>query len=282
MADQRAPTEADVRLYAMTHPGRVRPNNEDNFIVCSFHKEIDVHFTSLPDTSRLVEGGEPLGFLAAVADGVGGAAAGEVASRESLETLARYAKTFIQTYLADEPGRDTTFLEQLRASLQASHERVLQEARQDRQGMATTLTMLMTRWPVAYVVQVGDSRCYVMRGGELFQISKDQTFAQQMVDAGADDTPSIRATWGNLLTSSMGGPVMKPDIGRVELMWHDIVLLCSDGLTAHVKDPQIQQILADARSARDACVALIDAALEGGGSDNITVVVAAAGSHLEA
>lgn len=270
---ERRPHESEVDLYGLTHVGRVRENNEDNFIVCSFRKEIDVHYTSLPSTSPFENIGERLGFLAAVADGVGGSEAGEVASRRSLEILASYASSCIQTYIANDLRRESEFVDQLRTAVMEAHANIVSEASRAAKRMMTTITMLMTRWPTGYVVQVGDSRCYVLRNGELYQVSKDQTLAQDLVDAGAGNVEQLNKTWGHVLSSSMGGKVISPVITKVDVKWNDLYLLCSDGLTGHVSDDQIREILLASSSAQQACEELVQAALVGGGSDNITVVI---------
>jgi protein phosphatase len=276
MPDEKSkPRDSELDIYGLTHKGLVRETNEDHFLACSFRKTIDVHYTNLPDLSRFEDVGERLGFLAVLADGVGGAEAGGVASRRTLEGLVYYALTGLKTYLAGDPRSEEAFLEELRASVLRCHEKILAESAGLKRGMKTTLTMAMTRWPIGYVVQVGDSRCYGLRDGVLQQLTRDQTLAQELVDAGVGRPTEIRDRWGDVLSSSIGGSSVDIVISRVEMQWNDVYLLCSDGLTKHVSDERIREILMVNDSAKAAAEALVNAALEEGGTDNVTVFVGA-------
>jgi protein phosphatase len=140
--------------------------------------------------------------------------------------------------------------------------------------MATTLTLYLGHWPRAYLLQVGDSRCYLLRGDDLVQISRDQTMAQELIDMGVMRPADVAGTrLEHTLSSSIGGRQTAPVVTRFELTWDTAVLLCSDGLTRHVSDERIAERLRGTRSSRDACEALLQDALAGGGSDNITAVV---------
>jgi protein phosphatase len=140
--------------------------------------------------------------------------------------------------------------------------------------MATTLTLWIGVWPRSYLLQVGDSRCYQLRGDQLRQISRDQTMAQELVDLGA--LPHVGAASPRLahtLSSAIGGPQTAPCVTRIQQEWGDVGLLCSDGLTRHVPPERIRERLLTMRSAREACEALLQDALDDGGSDNITIVI---------
>jgi len=140
--------------------------------------------------------------------------------------------------------------------------------------MATTLTVYLGVWPRGYLLQVGDSRCYLLRNGELTQITRDQTMAQEMVDLGVMKPEEAAGTrLAHTLTSSIGGSETHPKVTRFDMSWGHVLLLCSDGLTRHVSDDRIRDVLRSMTSARQACETLLQEALEGGGSDNITVVV---------
>jgi protein phosphatase len=144
----------------------------------------------------------------------------------------------------------------------------------DYQGMATTLTLYLGVWPRAYLLQVGDSRCYLLRHGELTQITRDQTMAQEMVDLGLVKAEQVAGTrLAHTLTSSIGGRQTDPQVTRFDMTWGHVLLLCSDGLTRHVPDDRIREVLHSMTSARQACETLLQDALDGGGSDNITIVV---------
>jgi protein phosphatase len=140
--------------------------------------------------------------------------------------------------------------------------------------MATTLTLYLGVWPRAYLLQVGDSRCYLLRHGELSQVTRDQTMAQELVDLGAVKPEDVaRTRLAHTLTSSIGGRQTQPTVTRIDMNWGHVLLLCSDGLTRHVSDDRIREVLRSMTSARQACETLLQDALDGGGTDNITIVV---------
>ena len=142
-------------------------------------------------------------------------------------------------------------------------------------GPATTLTMVTLVWPRAYVIHLGDSRGYFLRRGSLKQLTRDQTMGNYLVDIGAvTEQHAEKAGLYNVLSSAVGGDFV-PSVGVVDLADGDALLLCTDGLTKHVSDERIAEILGS-RTAEAAVHSLIDAALDGGGTDNITVVVAKA------
>jgi len=185
-------------------------------------------------------------------------------------------------YLAETVGcvrdfdaeQENAFLDQLSHAVQRGHSR-LKEMFQTQGGPATTLTMMTLVWPRAYVVHVGDSRGYFLRRGRLKQLTRDQTMGNYLVDIGAvTEQHAQKAGLYNVLSSAVGGDLV-PTIGVVDLADGDAVLLCTDGLTKHVSDERITEILAS-QSAEAAAHTLIDAALDGGGTDNVTVVVAKA------
>jgi protein phosphatase len=141
-------------------------------------------------------------------------------------------------------------------------------------GMATTLTLWIGMWPRSYILQVGDSRCYILREGELTQLSRDQTMAQDLIDSGIlSRTDAYRTRWVNVLSSAIGGSQNTPVVSYLHQMWGTVGLLCSDGLTKHVSDERIRDRLLTMTSAKQVCTDLVQDALDGGGTDNITVVV---------
>jgi protein phosphatase len=140
--------------------------------------------------------------------------------------------------------------------------------------MATTLTMVTIYWPRAYVIHVGDSRAYRLRKGVLTQVTKDQTMAQAMVDAGAlTQAAAEQSRLKHVLWSALGGKEALPEVTMLDCEWEDVMLLCSDGLTKHVSDDEIRDHLLRGESAEVSCHALVDLALSRGGSDNVTVVI---------
>ncbi len=211
-----------------------------------------------------------------VADGVGGGRRGEEASRVAVEAVTRYVAESVRCYYSADPEDDEGFLGTLQEAAVRCHEEVVRRAAEDSDGlgMATTLTLWLGLWPRGYLVQVGDSRCYLLRRGELTQVSRDQTLAQELVDLGVLARPeAARSRLAHTLSSSIGGRHTAPVVTRLRPEWGNVGLLCSDGLTRHVPDERIRERLATMTSARQACEALLQDALDGGGSDNITIIV---------
>ena len=148
------------------------------------------------------------------------------------------------------------------------------EADDERIGMATTLTMVCIRWPRGYVVHVGDSRCYRLRNGELELLTKDQTMAQAMVDAGAlSPDQAEHSGLKHVLYSALGATRAEPYTLTTDVQWDDVMMLCSDGITKHVTDDEIRDALRRSTSAEATCRELVDLTLSRGGSDNTTIIV---------
>jgi PPM family protein phosphatase len=272
----RKPADDEVDVYGLTHTGKVRKTNQDHFMICSLRKQMLVHLPSIPATDQLTAPGDRLAFLAMVADGVGGGVGGETASRLAVEVVTRYVSQSVQCYYAAGAARDDTFLAALQDAAMQSHADILAmgDAEPALAGMATTLTLWIGVWPRAYLLQVGDSRCYLLRDGELTQLSRDQTMAQELVDAGVlARAEASRTRWAHTLSSAIGGRQTAPLVTRLEQQWGNVGLLCSDGLTAHVPDERIRERLQTMTSARQVCEDLLQDALDGGGTDNITILV---------
>jgi serine/threonine protein phosphatase PrpC len=276
-ATEPKPRDDEIDVFGLTHAGLQRGENQDHFLLCSLRKEIVVHLTSLPAVGRLPTGSERVAFLAMVADGVGGGVRGEEASRVAVEVVTDYATRAIRCYYASpDAAYDPHFDQALEAAARDCHAEVLRRAGDDPdyQGMATTLTLWIGMWPRSYLLQVGDSRCYVLRRGELTQISRDQTMAQELVDLGVlRRSDAMRTPLANTLSSSIGGGTTAPVVTHLDQEWGSVGLLCSDGLTRHVSDDRIRERLGSMTSAKQVCQALLQDALDGGGSDNITILV---------
>ena len=275
-AYDRKPTDDEIDVYGLTHTGKVRRDNQDHFLIGALHKAIVVHQTSLPAVDRLVEGPERLAFLAMVADGVGGGARGEEASRMALEAVTHYVTGTMRCYYAVSSADDAEFTRALQDGALRCHADLLRRGDEDPDyvGMATTLTLFLGVWPKAYLLQVGDSRCYIYRNGELRQLTRDQTMAQELIDLGVLTAPEAAPTrLARTLSSSLGGRQSDPVVTRLDMTWGTVVLLCSDGLTTHVPDDRIGERLRTMTSAKQVCEDLLRDALDGGGSDNITIIV---------
>ena len=275
-APTRKPTDDELDVFGLTHPGKVRKTNQDHFLISSLRKQMIVHLTSLSDLDQMPVLAERLAFLAAVADGVGGSAGGETASRVAVNAVTRYIAESMQCYYASGGQSDDRFLASLQDAALKCHEELLALGRDqpDLEGMATTLTLWLGVWPHAYLLQVGDSRCYILRQGELTQLSRDQTMAQELVDAGVmARAEASRTRWAHTLSSAIGGRQTAPIVTRLDQDWGNVGMLCSDGLTRHVSDERIGERLRAMTSARQVCQDLLQDALDGGGSDNITILV---------
>lgn len=270
------PSSADVDMFGLTDRGQVRRENQDQFLIATLHKLLRVHQSSLPadDITPLIS--DNRGFLFLVADGVGGRPDGQVASGTAVRSIAHYVTHLTDLYRRLDPEKEGAFLTELEESVRKTHEilRVEGEKEYGGKGGATTLTMVAALWPRAYLVQVGDSRCYRMREGQLELMSKDQTVVQALVDSGAlSETEARRSPFSGVLASALGGSEASPQTRTVEILWGDVMLLCTDGLTKHVTDTEIEAELRQIRSSEESCRRLVQLALERGGTDNVTVVI---------
>ena len=270
----RRPRDDEIDVYGLTHPGKIRTENQDHFLVGSLRGRLNVQLSSLPNDHRLPLEEERVAFFMVVADGVGGGRKGEAASRLALEDVTHYIAESARCYFRADGG-DGDLVGALEQAAKRSHEalRELGEADPASAGMATTLTLFIGVWPWSYLLQVGDSRYYRYANGVLSQISQDQTVAQALVDQGLiTKALSERSPLTNVLASSIGGPQTAPVVSRIANSWENIHLLCSDGLTKHVSDERIAERLGTMRSARQVCEDLLQDALNDGRTDNMTII----------
>lgn len=276
------PGNDEIDVFGITHTGLVRSANQDHFLIATMGRQLNILQTSLvqplPDLTVISDfpSTERAAFLAVVADGVGGSADGAEASRLAVEEVTTYIARSLQTFYTVDSENDGKFREALEDAARQSHGEILRRAQDDpaRAGMATTLTLWIGIWPHAYLLQIGDSRYYQLCGGELTQVSRDQTVAQDLIDSGVlttDNAPQTR--WAHVLSSALGGPQNTPTVTHVQNDWTSVHLLCSDGLTKHVSDERIRERLLAMTSARQVCEDLLQDALDGGGRDNITIIV---------
>ncbi len=264
-----------VDASGLTDVGRKRKANEDHFVIVSLQKMAEVRQTSLADPHVFdrLRGQEALLFV--VADGVGGRAGGAIASETAVTALVEYVGEAAGAVHNLDVDREHEFLEQLEHAIRQTHQRLFTEGGGHGQGPATTLTMAALVWPRAYLLHVGDSRAFYLHKGRLRQLTRDQTTGEYMVDLGAwTEEQAQKAPMGGTLVSALGGDELTVAVGLVDLQPGDVLLLCTDGLTRHVPDTRIAEILGQAADSPSACRQLVDEALAGGGSDNITVVVA--------
>jgi protein phosphatase len=212
-----------------------------------------------------------------VADGVGGSAAGSRASRLATEAVTRYIASSMRCFHEAGDADDGSFEETLRRAAIDAHDAVRSEAqaKPEEAGMATTLSLGIVVWPWLYVMQVGDSRCYLYQGGRLRQLTRDQTFAEELVQRGILSRDDAKTSpLSHVLSSAIGSSEADPVVTRFDVRERGcVIFVCTDGLTRHVTDDEIEKSLATMTSAEQVCRSLLALALERGGSDNITLVV---------
>lgn len=269
------PTDEELDLFGITHQGKVRSENQDHYLISTVHPQVVVHDTSLPGIDLLPLRGTRLATVMVLADGVGGAADGSEAARLATEAVMRYVSSTLRSYHTAGMSSDEELLAALKAAAMEAHEAVKAEAanREDQRTMATTLTVGIVIWPWAYVVQVGDSRAYIYSGGKLHLLTRDQTVGQALVDQGLLSAERLeKSPFKHVLSSAIGADEALPDVTRFNMRERGaLILLCSDGLTKHVSDEEIEEAARTMTSCRQVSTDLLNLALERGGSDNITI-----------
>jgi protein phosphatase len=267
-----------MKFGARTDRGKVRENNEDHFLVARLCKSMQVCKSSLSDDGTCRFSDEE-GHLMVVADGMGGVAGGERASALALDTIETFVLDTFKWFLHLEGREQSILFEQLRQSLQRADHNVVAEAQADPKlhGMGTTLTMAYSIGTDLFVVHAGDSRAYLFRDGTLDQITEDHTLAQVLIEAGGlSPEEARRDRRRNIVTNAVGGPRggVHAEIHRITLADGDVLLLCTDGLSDPAGDATIAEVLGTTPDPEEACNRLVDLALERGGPDNVTAVVA--------
>jgi protein phosphatase len=276
MSGAARPQFSNIDVWGLTHVGKVREDNQDHFFVGSLARGVAVDGSSIEEEGRRVLHVERLASLGIVADGVGGHGGGEEAARRAVRDLVSSVSQFFHDAEYRESKDPAVFSRLLHDAALAVHESLLHQAEGagGERRFATTLTLFLGLWPHAYLLQVGDSRCYMYQDGALTQITRDQTMAQDLVDAEAlTQRVAQRSRWNDVLSSAIGGTEAAPVVTRVTRDWGTVLLLCSDGLTKHVSDELIEDRLASMTDARQVAERLLQDALDGGGTDNITIVV---------
>jgi protein phosphatase len=259
-----------VDVSARTDVGRTREHNEDAFVVVDFATDD----ASLPASGRRQTVG-PRGMLLMVADGMGGAAAGEIASAMAIDTLVEELRISWGTH--PHPGPDT-FVRCMAEAAHAANRKIHLYAGEhpDFRGMGTTATIAGLLGNEVYLVQVGDSRAYLVRDGVARQLTRDQSLMQKLIEAGElTEEEAAHSERRNIILQALGPePAIKLDVTHQLLRQDDVLVLCSDGLSGQVTREVIAQTVVAHREPSRACETLIDLANRAGGPDNITVVVA--------
>lgn len=256
--------EVKVSLYGMTDVGVVRTNNEDTFLV--------VELTSsraglTPENlNHLVQ---ERGTLLLVSDGMGGAEAGEVASRLVVEQMFEGLR---QVPLDDHPE------DAVRAAVERANATIWNQAQQNakQHGMGATLAAAWIRGTDGWITGVGDSRVYLLRAGKMRQITRDQSMVESLVEVGMlDRAAAEQHPQRNVILQAMGArPEVVVAIDRIALRRGDFLLLCSDGLSGKISAEEMRDSILTTPALPDACVRMVQLAKERGGEDNITVLVA--------
>ena len=269
---------SDVDLGAISHQGHVRENNEDSYLVFRFGRSLENVLTNL-DPDLLEESYLMRGYGMLVADGMGGMAGGEVASRLALTKLIELIVDTSDWTLALQHRRDVlTVLERMTERFLEIDGVLRKEADSDHtlRGMGTTLTVAGAMGSDLIIGHVGDSRAYLLRGETFKQLTTDHTLAQALIDAGvaSRDDPASRSM-RHVLTAAVGslGEQIDPQVQHFKLQAGDQLLLCTDGLTEAVEDELIAEVLRESKSAQGACQNLLDLTLTAGGPDNVTIVL---------
>jgi PPM family protein phosphatase len=267
-----APDES-IDAWGRTDRGRVRPTNEDQYLIVPLDRPAEESSSDDDDDDAR------RGLLLAVADGVGGRSGGEIASAITVDAMAQYVRTMVPWVLTAAEDDGERLDAWLRDALRRTQGRMRRFA--TRRGLdprlATTFTMACVTWPDLVVAHVGDSRCYLARGGALERLTVDHTLAQRLVQEGHLGPDEARGSpYGHMLFNAVGGSTdeLSVDVQRMRLEPGDQLLLCTDGLTRHLDDEELGERLAREQSVDTTVDELVGDANALGGLDNITVVLA--------
>jgi serine/threonine protein phosphatase PrpC len=267
-----------IDVAALSDKGSVREQNEDHYFVARAGRHVTTMITNVPSQDVPSQFGET-GYLMVVADGMGGHAGGEVASRLAIATFINITLHVPDWILRLDDEYAQKLMERAAMRVRQVHETLKEKARLDPrlQGMGTTMTAAFSLGNDLFVAQVGDSRAYLFRDGSLQLLTRDQTHAQMLADMGAISQQDVAChRLRHVLTNALGSSQrdMRAEIHRWKLVDGDRLLLCTDGLTDMMDDAAIIAVLTRETRSTEACRLLVDGALANGGRDNVTVVLA--------
>jgi PPM family protein phosphatase len=272
-------SQITVTIAGATHCGHVRENNEDHFLAVKFQRSLETVCTNL-EGDALGPRFDETGYGLLVADGMGGLAAGEEASRIALCKMVELVLNTPDWVLKfNRPQEEHTVMQRITQRFRQVDYALREQAEHNHAmtGMGTTLTVAVSLGATLMIGHIGDSRAYLMRKQSLHQMTKDHTLAQALVDAGiaGPDDDSTKALH-HVLTAALGATDEQtdPQVLRFQLMSDDQILLCTDGLTEMVSTDLIASVLSQAISPQAACDSLVNLALSAGGIDNVSVVLA--------
>jgi serine/threonine protein phosphatase PrpC len=266
----RASKPTHIQVFGKTDLGRAREHNEDRFLVADLSR----HQASLLPQVRKHDVGAH-GSLLVVADGMGGAAAGEIASEIATDTIYRH---MLKAWSEEREPTAQRFALRLREAVEAANTQIhsYAKAHPETRGMGTTTTAVGILGDHVFLTQVGDSRAYLIRNGTAYQLTKDQSLMQRLVEAGEiTEEEAAHSDRKNIILQALGPDSrVKVDLTHQELRRGDVLVLCSDGLTGQVKKEEIGAIAGSEADLLVACDRLIALANQRGGPDNITVIIA--------
>jgi serine/threonine protein phosphatase PrpC len=262
--------EVVVHVFGRTDVGRTREHNEDAFVVADLTTD---NATLQPEVRRHVTG--PKGSLFMVADGMGGAAAGEIASQMAVDIVLRELRSI---WVGTSTGGGETFVRALKLAGKTANEQInaYATAHPEYRGMGTTATIAGLLGDTLYLAQVGDSRAYIVRDGVARQITKDQSLMQKLIEAGElTEEEAEHSERRNIILQALGPEAtIKIDLTHQTVRQGDTLVLCSDGLSGQVTKDDIAAVVSQESDLTETCRRLIDIANANGGPDNITVIVA--------
>ena len=261
-------SEIIVHVFGKTDVGRTREHNEDAFVVADLSTG---NATLQPEVRTHVAG--PKGSLFMVADGMGGAAAGEIASQMATEVVLHELEHRWRQAAAGDPD---SFAIAIKAATEQANARINRYAAEhpENRGMGTTATIAGLLHDTLYLAQVGDSRGYLVRDGVALQITKDQSLMQKLIEAGEMTAEEAEVSERrNIILQALGPEsIVRVDLTSQRVRRNDVLVLCSDGLSGQMHATDIGQIVTENPDLVATCKALIDLANENGGPDNITVI----------
>lgn len=264
----------NLSLYAQTDVGMVRSGNEDNFLILDLSTGRNWTASEEEPKELLTYPQGYYGSLLAVSDGMGGALAGEVASRLAVETV---RDRMLQLQAHPHYGK-MPFSERLRLAIEEANLLIHGDGQTNpaHKGLGATFTAVALQGNELFFAQVGDSRAYLIRGGKIYRITKDQSLVQQLIDAGQiTEEEAETHSYRNVILQALGAHSnVNVEVSSLSLCQHDILILCSDGLSGKIHQSEIAGVVAEAGNFQSACQNLIDLANQRGGEDNITVVIA--------
>lgn len=265
--------EPGLSIAAITHQGLVRRTNEDQYAIVRRTRSGEVLATSLDD--HMIAECKHHAWLLAVADGLGGHVSGEVASATAMSTILNFANQLSSWVMRPTDGLREDFQERIELYAQAIQSELQKQADLDPRltGMATTVTAVYVFGSNALVVNLGDSRAYLVRSRKMHQITRDHTLGRDLQEKGL--SPKAVRPYRNILTRcfNTGGKTVDIDMFHLDLAAEDQLLLCTDGLTDMVKDSEILRLIGAAKSTKHAAETLVETALANGGRDNVTLAL---------